>query len=579
MVKTLARSIREYRRATILTPLYVMGEVVLECIIPLIMARLIDHMDGESLTPVFRYGMALVVLSLCSLACGALSGRWAATASNGFAKNLRRDLFFRIQDFDFSDIDHFQTSSLITRMTTDVTNVQNAFQMLIRIAVRTPMMLVFSVVMSMLISVKMSLIFLCILPVLGVFLFSVIRLVFGIFRRIFQKYDALNNFVQENVAGIRVVKAFVREEEETTRFRQAAEDVRRDFTRAEKILALNSPVMTLAVNIAVLSVSYIGARLIILSQETALTTGGLSSLISYGMQMLMSMMMLSMVFVMLSMSTESARRITEVLHHTTRLTSPVQGISAVNDGSIDFEAVSFSYSQDLTRLALADIDLHIEAGMTVGIIGGTGSAKSTLIQLIPRLYDVTSGSVRVGGVNVRDYDLTALRDAVAVVLQKNVVFTGTVRENLRWGDPAATEEEMVHACEVAQADDFICRLPEGYDTLLNRGGTNLSGGQKQRLCIARALLKKPKVLILDDSTSAVDTRTDALIRRALREELKDTTKLIIAQRIASVEDADLILVLEGGRIVEQGQHKDLLARAGIYREIYDSQTRQGGDAA
>ncbi len=579
MIKKLAQSIREYRRATILTPLAVTGEVILECIIPLIMARLIDNMNGTFLPPVIRYGIMLVVLSLCSLFCGAMSGRYAATASNGFAKNLRRDLFFRIQDFDFADIDHFQTSSLITRMTTDVTNVQNAFQMLIRIAVRTPLMLVFSVVMSMLISVKMSLIFLCILPVLGVFLFSVIRLVFGIFQRIFQKYDALNNFVQENVAGIRVVKAFVREEDETARFRQAAEDVRRDFTRAEKILALNSPMMTLAVNLAVLSVSYIGARLIIFSHETALTTGGLSSLISYGMQMLMSMMMLSMVFVMLSMSAESARRINEVLNHTTRLTSPVGGVSEVKEGSIDFEGVSFSYSQDSTRPALEGINLHIDPGMTVGIIGGTGSAKSTLIQLIPRLYDATAGTVRVGGIDVREYELSALRDAVAVVLQKNVVFTGTVRDNLRWGNMEAAEEELVRACRLAQADDFIRRLPQGYDTPLSQGGTNISGGQKQRLCIARALLKKPRVLILDDSTSAVDTRTDALIRRALQQEMQGTTKLIIAQRIASVQDADLILVLEGGRIVEQGRHEELLAQAGIYREIFDSQTRQGGDAA
>ena len=580
MVKTLIQCVREYRRPALLTPLFVSGEVVLECVIPLIMARLIDEMTGQSLAPILKYGAILVVLAFASLLCGVLSGRNAATASTGFARNLRQDLFFRVQDFDFADIDRFSTSSLVTRMTTDVSNVQNAFQMIIRIAVRTPLMLVFSIIMSLNVNARMSLIFLCILPVLGAFLFGIARTVFPIFRRIFKKYDALNNSVQENVSGIRVVKAFVREDYEKAKFKAASEEVRRDFTHAEKILALNNPVMTFCIFLAILLVSYFGARMIISSGATELTTGELSTLISYGVQILASMMMLSMVFVMTSMASESAQRIVEVLTHESVLTSPAHGRTEVPDGSVRFSHVSFRYRADSDKAALSGIDLDIPSGATVGIIGGTGSSKTTLIQLISRLYDVSEGSVSVGGTDVRDYDLTALRDAVAVVLQKNVLFSGTIRENLRWGNRDASDAELERVCRLAQADEFIRQMPEGYDTHIEQGGTNVSGGQKQRLCIARALLKKPKILILDDSTSAVDTRTDALIRAAFREEIPDTTKIIIAQRVSSIEGSDLILVMDGGRIVERGTHAQLLQARGIYYEVWQSQTQgKDGDAA
>ena len=580
MIKTLLKSVREFRRASILTPIFVSGEVVLECIIPLIMARLIDDMTGESLSPILRYGVILVALAFASLLCGVLSGRSAATASAGFARNLRQDLFFKVQDFDFADIDLFSASSLVTRMTTDVTNVQNAYQMIIRIAVRSPLMLIFSVVMSVSVSVKMSLIFLCILPVLGLFLFGVARKVMPIFRRIFRKYDALNNSVQENVAGIRVVKAFVREDYEKTKFKAASEEVRRDFTYVERILALNNPMMMFCIYLAMLLVSYIGARTIISSGATELTTGELSTLISYGVQILSSMMMLSMVFVMVTISSESAQRIVEVLTHESMLTSPENGKTEVADGAVRFENVSFRYQANRGKAALSDINLDIPSGATVGIIGGTGSSKTTLIQLISRLYDVSEGRVLVGGTDVRDYDLTALRDAVAVVLQKNVLFSGTIKENLRWGDKNASDAELERVCRLAQADEFIQQFPDKYDTYIEQGGTNVSGGQKQRLCIARALLKKPKILILDDSTSAVDTRTDALIRRAFREEIPDTTKIIIAQRVSSIEDSDMILVIDGGRIVEQGNHEELVRKGGIYYEIWQSQTQgKDGDAA
>ena len=579
MIKTLLQCVREFRRASILTPVFVTGEVILECVIPLIMAQLIDRMTGESMRPIFTYGAVLVVLALGSLAFGVLSGRSAATASAGFAKNLRQDLFFKVQDFDFADIDQFSSSSLVTRMTTDVTNVQNAFQMILRIAVRTPLMLAFSIIMSFSVSARMSVIFLCILPVLGVFLFGIIRVVFPIFQRIFKKYDALNNSVEENVAGIRVVKAFVREDYEREKFKNASEEVRRDFTHAERILALNSPIMMTCIYLAIVLVSYFSARLIISSGGSELTTGGLSTLISYGVQILVSMMMLSIVFVMSSMATESAQRIVEVLTHEGALRSPANGKKDIPDGSIAFEHVTFRYKAGSENAALSDIDLRIPSGATVGIIGGTGSSKTTLIQLISRLYDVSEGRVLVGGTDVRDYDLTALRDAVAVVLQKNVLFSGTIKENLRWGDKNATDAELIHACELAQADEFVRQVPEGYDTYIEQGGTNVSGGQKQRLCIARALLKKPKILILDDSTSAVDTKTDALIRRAFREELPDTTKLIIAQRISSISEADMILVIDGGKIVEQGTNDELLAKKGIYYEVWQSQTQGKEDDA
>lgn len=572
MVKTLLKSVRQYKRVSIETPLFVTMEVILECTIPLIMSKLIDDMTGTSMAPILKYGALLLVLATLSLLFGVLSARAAATAGCGLAKNLRRDLYFKTQDFAFADIDKF-SSSLVTRMTTDVSNVQNAYQMLIRMAVRAPLMTVFSVIMSMSINVRMSFIFLALLPVLAAALFGIFFYVHPIFKRIFKKYDALNNSVQENVGGIRVVKSFVREDYEKEKFENAAEEVRKDFTMAEKILALNNPVMTFCIYVSMLLVSFFGAKLIIGTGGSELSTGELSSLISYGVQILTSMMMLSMVFVMCSMAQESGDRIAEVLNHESVLRSPENGATDVKDGSVEFDHVSFRYSGKNKKFALTDIDLKIPSGSTIGIIGGTGSAKTTLIQLVPRLYDVTVGAVKVGGRDVREYDLQALRDAVAVVLQKNVLFSGTIKENLRWGNKNATDEELIHACRLAQADEFVTQFPDGYDTYIEQGGTNVSGGQKQRLCIARAILKKPKILILDDSTSAVDTKTDALIRQAFKHELPDTTKIIIAQRVSSVQDADRILVMDGGRIVESGTHEELLALNGIYREVNDSQTK------
>ena len=568
MVKTLLKSVRQYKRVSIETPLFVTMEVILECTIPLIMSKLIDDMTGTSMAPILKYGALLLVLATLSLLFGVLSARAAATAGCGLAKNLRRDLYFKTQDFAFADIDKFSSSSLVTRMTTDVSNVQNAYQMLIRMAVRAPLMTVFSVIMSMSINFRMSFIFLALLPVLAAALFGIFFYVHPIFKRIFKKYDALNNSVQENVGGIRVVKSFVREDYEKEKFENAAEEVRKDFTMAEKILALNNPVMTFCIYVSMLLVSFFGAKLIIGTGGSELSTGELSSLISYGVQILTSMMMLSMVFVMCSMAQESGDRIAEVLNHESVLRSPENGATDVKDGSVEFDHVSFRYSGKNKKFALTDIDLKIPSGSTIGIIGGTGSAKTTLIQLIPRLYDVTVGAVKVG-----EYDLQALRDAVAVVLQKNVLFSGTIKENLRWGNKNATDEELIHACRLAQADEFVTQFPDGYDTYIEQGGTNVSGGQKQRLCIARAILKKPKILILDDSTSAVDTKTDALIRQAFKHELPDTTKIIIAQRVSSVQDADRILVMDGGRIVESGTHEELLALNGIYREVNDSQTK------
>lgn len=573
MVKTLLKSVRQYKKQSLLSPLFVAGEVVLECMIPLVMSKLIDHLSADTMTPILQYGLVLLVMATMSLGCGVLAARNAAEASCGFAKNLRQDMYFKIQDFAFADIDKFSASSLVTRMTTDVTNVQNAYQLLIRLAVRTPLMIIFSVIMAMTINVKMALIFLCILPILAGVLFGIATHVHPIFKRIFKKYDALNNSVQENVAGIRVVKSFVRESYETEKFNQAAEEVRKDFTFVEKILAFNNPTMMFCMYLSMFLVYYIGAQMIVNSGSTELTTGQLSSLISYGVQILASVMMLSMVFIMTTMASECAERIAEVLNHESSLTSPENGATEVADGSVHFDHVSFKYSEKSKKFALSDIDLHIPSGATVGIIGETGSSKTSLIQLISRLYDVSEGSVKVAGKDVREYDLESLRDAVAVVLQKNVLFSGTIKENMRWGNKNATDEEIIHACKLAQADEFVSQFPNGYDTYIERGGTNVSGGQKQRLCIARALLKKPRILILDDSTSAVDTKTDALIRKAFREELPNTTKIIIAQRISSVQDADFILVMDGGRIVEQGSHDELVAFNGIYREIFDSQTK------
>ena len=572
MIKTLLKSVRQYKKASLASPLLVTVEVIIECFLPLVMAMVIDSMSGNSMTPILKYGLMLVIMAMFSLLFGVLAGREAATASCGFAKNLRQDMYFKIQDFAFADMDKFSTSSLVTRMTTDVTNVQNAYQMIIRAAIRTPLMMIFSVIMSMTINVKMACIFLVTIPVLGIALFGIVLYVHPIFKRIFKKYDAMNNSVQENIAGIRVVKSFVREDYEAKKFGKASEDVRKDFTRAEKILAFNNPVMMFCIYMSMLLISYFGARIIIGTGAVSLTTGELSSLISYGVQILAAMMVLSMVFVMTIMA-ESANRIAEVLTQESSLQSPENGIRKVKNGKIDFENVSFCYSKASKKKALSNINLTINPGETIGIIGGTGSAKTTLIQLISRLYDVTEGSVKVGGIDVRKYDLEALRNEVAVVLQKNVLFSGTIKENLRWGKKDADEEELIRICRLAQADEFIQQFPKKYDTYIEQGGTNVSGGQKQRLCIARALLKKPKILILDDSTSAVDTKTDALIRKAMSEEIPDTTKIIIAQRVSSVEDADKIIVMDGGRIAQQGTHRQLLAADGIYREVYDSQTR------
>ncbi len=573
MIHTLAKSIREYKKPSLLTPFYVAGEVVLECLIPLMMSKLIDEMTGNTMAPILKYGIILIIMAMFSLFFGAMSGKTGATASCGFAKNLRQDLYFKVQDFAFADIDYFSTSSLVTRLTTDVTNVQMAFQMIIRIAIRTPLMLIFSVIMSMTISPKMACIFLIMIPILAVALFAITFIVFPIFKRIFKQYDALNNSVQENISGIRVVKSFVREDYEKKKFGRASNNVQQNFTKAEKILALNNPIMMFCIYLAMLLVSFFGAQVIIGSAGTDLTTGQLSSLISYGIQILSAIMMLSMVFVMVSMAAESADRIAEVLTHESSLTNPEHPVTDIPDGSITFDHVSFCYGSKRKKNVLDDINLNIPSGSTIGILGGTGSSKTSLIQLISRLYDVTEGRVLVGGRDVREYDLTALRDQVAVVLQKNVLFSGTIKENLRWGDKNASDEELVRVCQLAQADEFIRQFPKQYDTYIEQGGTNVSGGQKQRLCIARALLKRPKILILDDSTSAVDTKTDALIRKALREELPDTTKIIIAQRVSSVEDADQIIVLDGGKIVEQGTHAELMELNGIYHEVYESQTR------
>ena len=572
-IRILMGRLREYRRASLLTPLFIVGEVALECLLPLIMATLVDRLGGEELGPVLRIGLALVAMAMASLACGVLAARFSATAAAGLAKNLRQDLFFRVQGFSFKDIDAFSTSSLVTRMTTDVTNVQNAFGMLIRVAVRVPLMVVFAVIMTLRISWRMSLIFLGMLPFLVVILVVVIAVVFPIFRRVFKKYDALNNSVQENVSAIRVVKSFVTEDYERERFAAASQDLRADFAKAEKILALNNPVMMFFIFAAIMMVDFIGARMIVASGGTELTTGALSALITYGIQILTAMLMLAFIFVMTTMAAESANRIAEVLTHSASLTSPEGGAREVANGEVRFEGVSFKYSDDAEEDALRGIDLVVPSGSTLGVVGGTGASKTTLIQLVSRLYDATSGTVRVGGRDVRDYDLESLRDAVSVVLQKNVLFSGTIKENLRWGDPAATDEELVRACELAQADEFIRAFPDGYDTMIERGGTNVSGGQKQRLCIARALLKRPRILILDDSTSAVDTRTDALIRRAFATEIPDTTTIIIAQRLSSVRDADQIIVMDDGRIKERGTHDQLMAAGGEYREIYESQNQ------
>lgn len=571
VIKTIGKSVREYKLPSILTPAFIVVEVVMETVIPMIMAILIDNFD-KGMEPIIKYGLILVAMAVVSLVSGIFGGKYAAIASTGLAKNLRQDMYFALQEFSFREIDNFSASSLVTRMTTDVTNVQNAYQMIIRGAIRTPLMLIFAFAMSFSINWKIALIFLAVVPVLGGALALIIIKVLPFFRKIFKRYDALNNSVQENVRGIRVVKAFVREDYEKEKFGTAVERVRSDFTYAEKILALNNPIMMLAIYAVIMIVAAYGSTLIIDTKETELTTGQLSALIGYATQIMSSMMMLSMIMVMITISIESAKRITEVLNCKPTLVSPEYGVKDVPNGDISFRHVSFRYSEKAERNALEDINLEIKSGMTVGIIGGTGSSKSTLIQLIPRLYDVSEGELFVGGRDVKEYDLAALRDAVSVVLQKNVLFAGTIKENLRWGNKYATDEEIERVCKLAQAHEFIEEMPDKYDTFIEQGGTNVSGGQKQRLCIARALLKKPKILILDDSTSAVDTKTDALIRKAMREEIPDTTKIIIAQRVVSVEDADLILVMSGGKIVDRGTHEELIKTSDIYREVYETQS-------
>lgn len=585
-VKTLLKSVRQYKKPSIITPVFMLLEAFCECLIPFFMSQMINEaaLSSGDLWHIAKYGGILLLLAAVSLTSGVLAGRFAAQASCGFATNLRHDLFYKVQKFSFANVDKFSTSSLVTRLTTDVTNVQQSYQMCLRIVIRVPLQFLFAIIMSFTINARLAWVFVVIVPVLAVFLISIMRIVMPFFRRIFKKYDALNNSVQENVGGIRVVKSFVRETYETEKFEKAAGEVRNDFTKAEKILALNNPIMTFFINFAAVLISYLGAKTIIglgtLSGDFVPTE--LSALITYGIQVLSACMMFSMVFVMITMSLESMRRIAEVLDQESDLTSPENAVKEVKDGAVRFENVSFKYSEKAGKYALSDINLDIKSGETVGILGGTGSSKTTLIQMIPRLYDATEGEIFVGGVNVKDYDLDVLRKEVAVVLQKNVLFSGTIKENLRWGDENATDEEIERVCKLAQADEFIRSFPDGYDTYIEQGGTNVSGGQKQRLCIARALLRKPKVLVLDDSTSAVDTKTDALIRHAFAEEIPNTTKIIIAQRVASVENADKIVVLDGGRVIACGNHETLIKTSAIYREIYEAQTKgkndqQGGE--
>lgn len=597
MIKKLVSYIGEYKVQTIMTPITVMVEVVLDIIIPLIMADLIDKgIEQGNMSVIVKYGVILLVTALLALFFGALSGRLAAVASAGFAKNLRQAMYYRVQDYSFSNIDHFSTASIVTRLTTDVSNVQMAFQMLTRIAVRSPGMLIFALVAAFKIDAQMSLIFLCIIPILGVGLYLIMSRVHPIFNRVFKNYDKLNNVVQENIYGIRVVKSFNRQKHESEKFRKMSGGIYGDFVKAEKLMALNSPLMQTCMYLCILLISWFGAKAIIASGNNAaagLSTGELLSLITYVMQILMSLMMLSMIFVMLTMARACAERIIEVLDEESDIKNPENPVMQVADGSVVFDHVNFAYkrhgktedgksAEHHGGNALNDICLDIKAGETIGILGGTGSSKSTLVQMIPRLYDVASGSVKVGGVDVRDYDLETLRKEVAMVLQKNVLFSGTIRENLRWGDENATDADIERVCKLACADEFISQMPDGYDTHIEQGGTNVSGGQRQRLCIARALIAKPKILILDDSTSAVDMKTDAMIRKAFLEEIPDTTKIIIAQRVASIQDADKIIILDQGRVNAVGTHEELLAGNDIYREVYESQNKatlgEGGEA-
>jgi len=576
VIRNLSRSIRENKWAAILSPLCMVGEVYMEVRIPQIIARLVDMgITPGNMNVVWQQGVMLVLTALCSLLFGVASAVFAARAATGFARNLRHDMYYRVQSFDFANIDKFSTSSIITRLTSDVANIQMCFQMLIRMAVRCPMMVVLASINVYQLSPRLCMVYLIALPLLAVGLFILIKLVHPIFTRVFKTYDRLNNVVQENLHGMRVVKSFVREDKESEKFTETSGKIYNDFTRAEKIMAFNNPLMQLAVYGSIIAISFLGATMIVQSGNTTFTTGNLTSMFTYTTQILSGLMMLSMVFVMLTMSRAPMQRCSELLAEEPELRNPEQPITEVPDGSLTFENVSFRYSKTADRNSLEDLNVDIRSGMTVGILGGTGSGKSTFVQLIPRLYDVTEGSIRVGGHDVRAYDIKTLRDQVAMVLQKNTLFAGTIKDNLRWGNPDATDEEMEHACRLACAHDFITSFPDGYDTHIEQGGKNVSGGQKQRLCIARALLKKPRILILDDSTSAVDTHTDAMIRKAFAEEIPGTTKLIIAQRVASIQDADLILVLDGGRIAAQGTHQELLKNSNIYREVFESQIKGG----
>lgn len=575
MIKTLAKSIREYKFLSIITPILIIGEVVMECLMPNIVASLVNQFSaagGADMSVILIQGLKLFLMACVSLACGAIAGITSAKASCGFAKNLRADLFHKVQTFSFENIDKFSSSSLVTRTTTDVAYVQMAYLQIIRVAVRAPMMFVFAITMAFATGGKMAFLFVCVAPILFIGLALIAKFAMPSFRRVFRKYDKLNESIEENVMAMRAVKGFAREEYEQKKFGAAADNIRADFTRAERIVAFNTPIMQACLHIIMVCMLSIGSKVVITSMGAELGVGQISALLTYGFQVLMSLMSLSMVYVMITISGESAKRIVEVLNEEPTIKNPEAPVMEVKDGSVKFDGVSFSYSKSASRATLSDINLDIPSGAVVGILGGTGSSKSSLIQLICRLYDVSDGHVTVGGVDVRDYDLDVLRNEVAVVLQKNQLFSGTIKENLRWGNENATDEELVDACKLAQAHDFISSFPEGYDTMIEQGGTNVSGGQRQRLCIARALLKRPKILILDDSTSAVDTRTDALIRMGFAKYIPETTKIIIAQRVASVMEADKIIILDGGKIIAEGNHDELMQNSEVYREIYEQQT-------
>lgn len=578
MIRQLSKSLREYKKETFITPAFIVGEVFLECLIPMMIAKLVNQFQtGCDLEVIWKQGVLLVIMACFSLFFGGIAGSTASTAACGLAKNLRKDVFYKVQDFSFENIDRFSTSSLVTRLTTDITNVQMAFMMIIRTAVRAPLMFIVAVVMAFVMGGSLAGIFAVVVPILIFVLLLVIKRTMPLFQAVFKKYDTVNNSIQENIKGMRVVKSFVREDYEKKKFEDAAEDVCKDFTKAERILACNMPTMQFCLYAVMLFVMYYGAYVVISNRGMKVNVGQLSSLLTYSFQILSSLMMLSMIFVMVTMSVESAKRIAEVLSDESAISNPENPVTEVKDGSIDFEGVNFKYSKKADKNALSDIDLHIKSGETIGIIGGTGSSKSSLVQLICRLYDVTEGTVKVGGTDVREYDLQTLRNQVAVVLQKNVLFSGTIKDNLRWGNKDATDEEMVEVCKIAQADEFIQTFPDKYDTYIEQGGANVSGGQKQRLCIARALLKDTKILIFDDSTSAVDTKTDALLRKSLAECRPDTTKIMIAQRISSVQDADRIIVMDGGTINGIGTHEQLLETNEIYREVYESQNKAGDE--